>query len=312
MAIFSVKTLSDAFESIQANRGCAGVDGITISRFEKQLDSNLTELADSISNGSYFPLPLLKIIVAKKDGEPRGLCIPTVRDRVAQKAALDIIEPALEKEFEDCSFAYRKNKSVRQAIHQIKNLYDDGYFWVVDADIDAFFDNVDHELLFKKLDVFIKDASVLNLLNMWITAEVWDGKAITILEKGIPQGSPISPILANLLLDELDEILMKEGYRHVRYADDFIILCKNSENAQSAMELTKKTLDKLLLKVDEADITNFDHGFKYLGVLFIKSMILKPFETPKRKRQILNYPPPMNVDEYLKSKNKSKTWQTYI
>ena len=285
---------------------------MTITSFEKKLDSNLLGLVASINNGTYFPLPLLKIMVVKKNGEPRGLCIPTVSDRVAQKAILDIIGPMLEKEFEDCSFAYRKNRSVRQAIFEIKKLHDEGYCWVVDADIDAFFDNVDHELLFKKLDVFIKDTSVRHLLHMWITAEVWDGKSLTVLKEGIPQGSPISPILANLFLDELDETLMGKGYRHVRYSDDFIILCKNNEKAQSAIDLTNKALDNLLLKLDDAEVTNFEQGFKYLGVIFMKSMILKPFETLKTKRRVLDFPPPMNVDEYLKSKNRSKTWQTSI
>lgn len=305
-------SLSIAFQSVKANRGCAGADGVTISRFEKRQHANLLELIESINNGTYFPLPLLKIMVAKNNGEPRGLCIPAVRDRVVQKAVLAIIEPLLEKEFENCSFAYRKNKSVRQAIYEIKRLHDDGYCWVVDADIDAFFDNVNHELLFKKLDILIKDMAIRNLLHVWVAAEVWDGKTIAVLEKGIPQGSPISPILANLFLDELDETLMEKGYRHVRYSDDFIILCKNPEKARSAIDLTNRTLDNLLLKLDEAEVTSFEQGFKYLGVIFMKSMILKPFETLKTKRRVLEFPPPMDLVEYLKSKNRSKAWQISI
>ena len=205
--------LSSAFHSVKENHGCAGVDGVTIERFEENLDLNLAKLQDELERQNYFPLPLMKILVEKKNGEPRALCIPAVRDRVVETAALQMIEPVLEKEFEECSFAYRKGRSVKQAVYKIKDCYDKGYRWVVDADIDAFFDSVDHKLLLAKFKQYIHDPHIQRLIEIWVTAEIWDGTSLKVCQKGIPQGSPISPILANLFLDELDEELLQKGRR---------------------------------------------------------------------------------------------------
>lgn len=296
----SYSSLSSAFQRVKANHGCAGVDGVTISAFEARLKQNLQTLEYELSSGAYFPLPLLRILVdkGKGDGEARALCIPSVRDRVAQTAVLNLIEPVLEKEFEDCSFAYRKGRSVRQAVYRIKDCYDKGYRWVVDADIDAFFDNVDQDLLFEKAGRHITNPELLNLIRQWIQAEVWDGYSLKRLEKGIPQGSPISPILANLFLDELDEGMLKADLRFIRYADDFIVLCKRPEEARKALELSKEMLARLDLELDEEDIVSFDRGFKYLGVLFLRSLIMVPFERPKKKGGVIEYPAPFDIQAY--------------
>ncbi|MBI5674983.1 MAG: hypothetical protein HZC48_03990 [Nitrospirae bacterium] len=170
--ILSFPSLSTAFLQVNENHGCAGVDGVTIEEFEIDLPKNLSELANEIKYKQYSPLPLLKIIVDKGNGEGRALCVPTVRDRIIQTAVLHVVEPILEKEFEDCSFAFRKGRSVKQAVYKIKGHYEDGYRWVVDADIDAFFDSVDHALMIEKVKRFIKDAEVVRLIEMWIKAEV--------------------------------------------------------------------------------------------------------------------------------------------
>ncbi|MBI5749383.1 MAG: RNA-directed DNA polymerase [Nitrospinae bacterium] len=302
--MININSLNSAFHRVKENKGCAGVDGITIERFEEDLNENLARLADDIVKKNYSPLPLLQILVDKGNGEARRLCIPAVRDRLAQVAVLQIIEPILEKEFEDCSFAYRKGRSVKQAVFRIKKYFEQGYRWVVDADIDAFFDSVDHELLLAKVKRHIKDDAIIRLLELWIKAEVWDGESLTVMDKGIPQGSPISPALANLFLDELDEAMLKNGQRYVRYADDFIVLCKTPEKAKEALKFSNKILDALLLKLDEGDIVSFDDGFKYLGVTFIKSMIMVPFDKPKKEKKILYYPPPLNMSAYYLKKNK--------
>lgn len=293
------ETLSIAFQRVKENQGMAGVDGVTIARFEEELEGNLAFLGEEIRRGIYAPLPLLKILVAKSDGEPRGLCIPAVRDRVAQAAVLNVIGPVLEKEFEDCSFAYRKGRSVKQAVYRIKEYFEGGFRWVVDADVDAFFDSVDHELLLAKVERFIQDEGIFRLIELWIKGEIWDGQSIRVMEKGIPQGSPISPVLANLFLDEFDEALLKKGYKAVRYGDDFIVLCKSPDKAREALKFSIKTLEKLLLKLDESDIVSFDEGFKYLGVTFVRSMMMVPFERQKREKKVLYFPPPLNMQEYL-------------
>jgi group II intron reverse transcriptase/maturase len=304
--IADLSVLSSAFLSVKANRGCAGVDGVTVEDFEKDLDGSLHALLHEVKSKTYNPLPLLKIIVDKGNGEGRGLCIPAVRDRVVQTAFLQTIGPVLEKEFEDCSFAYRKGRSVRQAVVRIQHLYDAGYRWVVDADIDAFFDNIDHDILMKKIAVLIQEERILGVIRSWVEAEVWDGKEVYKLDRGIPQGSVISPILANLFLDELDETLEAKGYKLVRFADDFLVLCKTPEKAQEALTLTEEILDKMSLALDEADIVHFDQGFTFLGVTFIRSLVMVPFERLKKERRVLYFPPPLNMAAYhLK---KAKGW----
>jgi group II intron reverse transcriptase/maturase len=240
----------------------------------------------------------------KGDGEARALCIPVIRDRIVQTAALKIIEPVLEKEFEECSFAYRKARSVKHAVYKIKEYYEKGYRWVADADIDAFFDNVDHCLLLEKFKQYVHEPGIHRLVEQWLNVEVWDGISLTKLEKGISQGSPISPILANLFLDELDEEMLKKDYKFVRYADDFIVLCKKPHEAESALEFANEVLDKLLLKLDEEEIVTFDQGFKYLGVYFVRSLIMTPFDRPKREHKVLNYPGPFDIQAYLLKKSK--------
>jgi len=292
------KTLSIAFQRVKENRGCAGVDGVTIERFEDELDENLALLGMEIERNIYRPLPLLKILVDKGNGEARALCIPAVRDRVAQASVLQVVEPVFEAEFEQCSFAYRKGRSVKQAVYQIKEYREKGYSWIVDADIDEFFASIDHGLLLDRVNRLLKDAGILKLIEMWIQAEVWDGQAITQLTRGIPQGSVISPILANLFLDHLDEELLTKGFKLVRYADDFIILCKSPEKAREALGVTEEILDKLSLELDEADIVSFDQGFKYLGVCFVRSMIFVPFDKPKKEHKVLYMPPPLDLSLY--------------
>ncbi|ODS30935.1 MAG: hypothetical protein SCARUB_03958 [Candidatus Scalindua rubra] len=191
--ITNQSTLKSAFQRVRDNQGCAGVDGVTVEEFDKNIKKNLYNLRNELLSGTYQPLPLLRILVDKGNRETRALSIPTVRDRVAQTAVLEIIEPVLEAEFEHCSYAYRKGRSVKQAVYKIKEYHEEGYIWVVDADIDAFFDSVDHDILIKKVKRLIKDKDIIRLISLWVKAEVWDGKSVESLEKGIPQGSAITP-----------------------------------------------------------------------------------------------------------------------
>jgi RNA-directed DNA polymerase len=282
----------------------AGVDGVTIGGYRYNLEINLALLGEELRSGRYAPLPLLRLLVAKPDGSPRGLAVPCVRDRVAQAAVLSLIEPIFEAQFEDVSFAYRRGRSVKAAALRIKELRERGYRHLVNADLDAFFDNVDHDLLLAKVSRLIPDDAICTLIRLWVKAEVYDGEKVFVMDKGIPQGTVVSPILANLFLDELDEFLTAQGHRLVRYSDDFVILAKNRPQAEAALEATEEVLTRLRLALDAEDtaITDFETGFKFLGLIFLKEAILAPFDRPKREKRVLYFPPPFDLQGYLARK----------
>lgn len=303
-AVVHTANLHLAFLRVEASQGMAGVDGVTLGAFRHNLDVNLAVLGEELRSGRYFPLPLLRFLVAKADGSPRALAVPTVRDRVAQAAVLSLIEPIFEAQFEDVSFAYRRGRSVRQAAMRIKALRDRGYRHLADVDIDDYFNQIDHELLFAKIAALVTDAAILALLRRWVRAEIYDGENVVTLAKGIPQGAVISPVLANLFLDELDEALLAMNYQVVRYADDFIVLTKTPQAAQTALRDIVDILARLHLAVDAEDsgLGNFEQGFKYLGLIFLKDSILAPFDRPRRERRVLYYPPPFDLKSYLARK----------
>ncbi|AEB09150.1 reverse transcriptase domain-containing protein [Desulfobacca acetoxidans] len=300
--------LHHAFTRVEASQGMPGVDGVSLGGFKEDLAVNLAILGEELRSGEYAPLPLLRFLVAKRDGSPRPLSVPTVRDRVAQAAVLNSIEPIFEAQFEEVSFAYRKGRSVRQAAYRIKELRDQGYRFVVDADLDAFFDNINHELLLAKVANIITDPDILRLIGLWVQAEVYDGEKIYMMEKGIPQGAVISPVLANLFLDELDEGLIRKGYALVRYADDFVILARTRPEAEAAMAFTEEILEKMNLALDmeDTEITDFKRGFTYLGLIFAGEAILAPFDRPKRERKVLYMPPPFDLEKYFAGREKLK------
>jgi group II intron reverse transcriptase/maturase len=300
-AILNWDNFRDAFLRVEASHGMAGVDGVTVREFQRNLDRNLGDLRARISQKSYRPWPLLRFLVAKPDNSPRTLCVPAVCDRVAQAAVLNVIGPLLEKEFEDASFAYRKGRSVKQAVFRIRDLRDQGFRYVVDADIEGYFDNIDHDKLMNRVCGIVTDPAVLALIRAWVKAEVYDGRKVFTPEKGIPQGSVVSPALANLFLDDLDEAMLGKGFKLVRYSDDFLILAKTPAQAQDALDLTEEILEGLGLALDWDDtcLTTFDKGFKFLGAVFLKDCIFSPFDRPAKERKILYMPPPFDIKGYL-------------
>jgi RNA-directed DNA polymerase len=295
--IASLPVLHAAFARVRNNHGCAGADGVSIAQYERDLDRNLAFLSEQLERGTYRPFPLFRILVEGTHG-PRQLCVPTVRDRTAQAAALEVLNPTFEAAFETCSFGYRRGRSVRDAVRQIKQYYDHGYGWVVEADIDAYFDSVDHALLLARTRKLIDEQRVLKLIEQWVRPQVWDGSQLYRVERGISQGSPISPALANLFLDDLDEALLAAGQKLVRYADDFVILCKDRGQAERAAQLTDIVLDALHLELDDVAITSFDAGFTFLGVTFMRSLILEPFDRPKREHRVIFMPPYLDPGKY--------------
>jgi len=274
--IYDWNNLLNAWEKVEDNDGCAGIDGITVDKFEIDLYKNLTDIQTDLENQAYKPDPLLRFYVEKDSGEKRPLSVPTVRDRVAQTAVMLALNPIFEQEFEDVSFGYRPNRSRHNAIFQIGRWRDEGFTWVIDADIDSYFDEVDHGILLERLKEIIGDEYVISLIMQWIKSPAYDKDEVIVPPKGLPQGSVISPLLANLYLDKFDEAM--EKYKLVRYADDFVVLCRTKAKAEEALEFVKNTLSSLGLKLntEKTKIVNFDYGFKFLGAIFVMSMVTMP------------------------------------
>jgi group II intron reverse transcriptase/maturase len=297
----SRSTLYEAFARVYDNHGCRGADGVTVEQFAANLEAELDHLQGALLRGSYRPFPLLRFQIPKATSGLRSLCVPTVRDRVLQSAVFLITRETFEAEFEDTSHAYRLGRSVRTAIHQIHRLRDQGYLWVVDADIDGFFDSIPHQPLLARLRRLGFDPRLDRLFTQWMQAEVYDGRRIFRLTRGVPQGAVVSPLLANLFLDELDENLALFGRTAVRYADDFVVLCKSAEDAGEALELTDYLLAELQLHLnrEKTRTTSFEQGFQFLGAFFLEASTFLPFDRPKPERTPPALPPPLDLLTYL-------------
>lgn len=266
--------LRSAYARVLENHGQPGVDGVDVESFGNKLDENLRGLRSEVSGNRYHPLPLKRLWLPRAGGTARPIAIPAVRDRVLQTAVAQTITPLLEAEFEDCSFAYRRGRSVRMAVERIGLLQRQGYRWVVEADIEKFFDRIPHNRLLSELRTVVRDDALVSLVQLWLTAPIEDDGQLSSVSLGVPQGSPISPLLSNLYLDHVDEMLLGQGLALVRYADDFVILTKNRDKAEAAVELTSEVLRDLELKLNplKTRVVNFDTGFRFLGWNFVKSL----------------------------------------
>lgn len=279
-----------AWEKVADNQGGAGVDGEMIAHFAQHADTYLDNLRRAIADGEYRPMPLRQVFIPKKDGGWRELRIPTVRDRIVQQAMLNVLYPLLEKEFEASSFAYRPGRfrseclrPHKMAAQQVSTWYRQGYEWVLDADIVEYFENVRLNRLMAEVRerVAPKDlshgAAILErLIPAFLQAGVLTDAGIILPEKGLAQGSVISPILANVYLDDFDEIVAASGLKLVRYADDFIVMAKKERRILKAKQEIAELLSGIGLQLhpDKTQITNFDKGFRFLGHAFVGDLML--------------------------------------
>lgn len=260
-------TLRFAWRRVESARGAAGGDGVSLSRFALRLDHHLLALADEVRAGTYTPGPL-RIAPVVIRGKARRLTILCVRDRVLQRAALDVLTPRLDPTFLPCSFGYRPQRSVRHAVKRVVQLRDHGLTWVVDADIDECFPSFQHDHLDRAVAAAIPDLAVRELMARWI--RIAQAGRDCGPHRGIPLGAPVSPLLCNLALHGLDRSLKRRRFQPVRYADDFILLCKSAAHAEQGMRETEKVLAGMELRLEprKTRLTSFEEGFSFLGVRF--------------------------------------------
>ena len=273
--VYRDDVLYEAWKRVKANKGSNGVDGITIEDIEKKgINRCLTEIQSELKSGIYKPLPVRRVMIPKPDGSQRPLGIPCVKDCIVQMATKIAIEPVFEADFKECSYGFRPKRSAKQALEVVRKACNNKGYYVVDADIEKFFDNVNQDKLMTLMEQRISDRRILKLIRQWIKSGVLYGNVLEISKLGTSQGSVISPLLANIYLNTLDRLWEKYGFTHgilVRYADDTVIICKNKKSANHALSLLQYIMGKLDLKLHPVKtkivrMWDGEEGFDFLGM----------------------------------------------
>jgi group II intron reverse transcriptase/maturase len=259
-----------AFKAVKRNRGAAGVDKVSIQMFEDNLDENLAALMRDLKAGTFRPKPLRRTMIPKgpDSDKLRPLGIPVVRDRVAQEVVRRLLAPVFEPRFHDASYGFITGRNCHQAIERVLELHRQGDKVVLDADIKGFFDNIPHKVIMDAVAAEIADGNILNLVEKFLKAGVMENGVFKPTTIGTPQGGVISPLLANIVLDHLDWRLHEAGYHFVRYADDFVVVCRTQQQAQEALTLVKHVLEGelgLSLSAEKTKVTTFGKGYDFLG-----------------------------------------------
>lgn len=268
--ILAPENLNKAFKKVRKNKGAGGVDGMSVEELQQYLKDNGDRIRQTILDGKYRPKPVRRVEIPKENGKTRKLGIPTAVDRVIQQAIAQRLTPVYEPKFADTSYGFRPGRSVHDAIRKSREYANEGYTWAVDMDLEKFFDTVNQSKLTEILRRRIKDGRVLSLIGKYLSAGVvvcgkWEETKL-----GVPQGGPLSPLLANIILNELDHELERRGHRFVRYADDMVILCKSKASAKQTLEHIIPYIEgKLFLKVNrEKTVVASIQSIKFLGYGF--------------------------------------------
>ena len=271
--ILSKDNLNRAYKKVVANKGASGIDDITVEELGSYIRDNQEEIISSLRNRTYFPKPVRRVYIPKGNGKERPLGIPTALDRTIQQAVAQPISDIYEKIFSEYSYGFRPNRSCHDAIRQALEYLNSGYEWVIDIDIEQFFDKVNHDKLIQILREQVNDSSVLNLIRKYLRAGVMEKGIVKATKTGVPQGGPISVILSNVYLDKLDKELEQRGLRFVRYADDVLIFTKSEIAAKRVMTSISSWIErKLFLKVNatKSKVVRPMRS-KYLGFTFLKN-----------------------------------------
>jgi RNA-directed DNA polymerase len=281
------ENLKDALRRVKANAGAAGVDGMTVKELPDYLRENWPRLKAQLLSGTYRPQPVRRVEIPKSGGGMRKLGIPTVVDRFVQQAVLQVLQKRWDPTFSEYSYGFRPGRSAHQAVEKAQEYIQQGYDWVVDLDLEKFFDRVNHDVLMSRVARRISDKRMLRLIRGFLNSGVMENGLVGPTDEGTPQGGPLSPLLSNLLLDELDRELEQRGHRFVRYADDCNIYVRSERAGQRVMEGVKRFLTrKLRLKVNETkSAVARPKDRKFLGFSFVCGESVKRCIAPQTIRR---------------------------
>ena len=272
--------LFEAYKQVYKNKGASGVDGVTVDELGKYMYLHKEEIKEQIRKRKYKPSPVRRVYIPKENGDKRGLGIPTVVDRLIQQAIVQVLSPIYERRFSQTSYGFRPKRSCEMAIVKLLEYFNDGYTWIVDIDLQKFFDTVCHDKLISIIMKTIHDGELVSLIRKYLVSGVMENGVVNPTKVGTPQGGNLSPLLSNIMLNELDKELEKRGLRFTRYADDCIIVVKSEKAANRVMESITKFIEKKLgLKVNaEKSKVARPNQIKYLGYGFYytKTGIIKP------------------------------------
>lgn len=270
--VFAERNLWAAFAQVAENGGAAGVDHVSTRDFGRRLPEEIGKLSAQLRTGTFTPQAIRRVQIPKPGTqETRPLGIPTVRDRVVQGAIVNVIEPIFERDFAEHSYGFRPGRGCKDALRRVDQLLQAGYVHVVDADLKGYFDSIPHDRLMARLETKLADGPVLRLIEGFLKADILDEASQWTPEQGAPQGAVLSPLLSNIYLDPLDQLLAQAGFEMVRYADDFVILCRTAEDAARALELVRQwTADNgLTLHATKTRIVDSrTKSFDFLGYTF--------------------------------------------
>jgi RNA-directed DNA polymerase len=269
--VYAAGNLQAAWASVWENKGAAGVDHVSIPRFQEHLYHNLDRVHDELRGGTYVPQDIRRHWIPKPGStEQRPLGIPTVRDRIVQTALRNVLEPIFERDFATHSYGFRPQRGCKDALRRVNELLKAGYVHVVDADLKSYFDTIPKDRLMDLVRRKVADGRVLALLEAFLQQGVLDGMSRWTPEQGTPQGAVISPLLANLYLDPLDHVMEEKGFAMVRYADDFVILCRSADEAERALREVQTWVAEagLVLHPTKTRVVHAEQGFDFLGYHF--------------------------------------------